>query len=302
MYKNGKFYWTSVQIKGKRISASLKTADKKIARTRERQVKIELYNQIKNGLDRRKPDLGNTKLVKAFLNKRKSKWKPTTYKTYKNILEKVWLPKKVFPTNKSTIESYSKHINAFFNWSNKNYKTNYKILKYEQGEARIRVFSDDELDLLFNSTMHCKYYQQIIPKEFLKFAYYTGAREGELLNIESVNTGFMIATGKRGTRIIKLPPLAQDLIKKTDWQSWNWTPDTIQKAFKNYTKELNIKDAMFKDFRRTFGLNYILNGGMIYQLSKLLGHKRVSTTEKHYAPLMAIFIPDEDFKFLQKKR
>ena len=291
MYKNGKYYYTSIQVDNNRLFKSLRTTDKKIAKTRERQAKNELYNEIKKGKDKRKPNIGNAKLVKAFLKSR-SHLPKTTQSTYRNIIQNVWLPKKAFPTNKSTIESYSKHINAFYNWCNKYYRTDFKRLDYEEGEARIRVYDDKELDLLFNSDIECSYHKQIIPKDFLRFAYYTGAREGELLNIKSVNKGYMVATGKRGTRVIKLTPQAQELIDNTNWLLWNWTPDTVQKAFKSYVRELKIRDAMFKDLRRTFGLNYILNGGMIYQLSKLLGHKNVRTTEKHYAPLMAIFIPD----------
>ena len=45
------------------------------------------------------------------------------------------------------------------------------------------------------------------------------------------------------------------------------------------------------DLRRTFGLRMIKKIG-IYETSKLLGHKSVATTEKHYAPLLAIDIED----------
>ena len=290
MYKNGKYYYTSIQVDGKRIAKSLRTKDKKVAKTRERSVKIELYNEIKNGKDTRKSFKSNKSLIKAYLKDKK--YKPTTHSTYYNILMNVWLTKKPFPNNKSTIESYSKHINSFYNWCNTNYKTDFQKLKYDEGHPRLRVYDKQELDLIFNSEISCNYHKQILSKDFLRFAYYTGAREGELINIVSVSKGYMVVRGKVGTRVVKLTPQAQVIIDSNNWLLWNWTPDTIQKAFKAYVRRLGIKDAQFKDLRRTFGLNYILNGGMIYQLSKLLGHKNVRTTEKHYAPLMAIFIED----------
>ena len=52
-------------------------------------------------------------------------------------------------------------------------------------------------------------------------------------------------------------------------------------------KRLEIPDARFHDLRRTFGYNLIKQGMPIYQVSKLLGHASVTTTEKHYAPLLA---------------
>ena len=41
------------------------------------------------------------------------------------------------------------------------------------------------------------------------------------------------------------------------------------------------------DLRRTFGFNLVKQGLYIYEVSKLLGHSSVITTEKHYAPLIA---------------
>ena len=52
-------------------------------------------------------------------------------------------------------------------------------------------------------------------------------------------------------------------------------------------ERLEISDARFHDLRRTFGYNLIKQGMPIYQVSKLLGHALVTTTEKHYAPLLA---------------
>ena len=55
---------------------------------------------------------------------------------------------------------------------------------------------------------------------------------------------------------------------------------------------LGIKDARFHDLRRTFGYNLIKQGISIYKVSKLLGHKSVTTTERHYAPLLTTEIED----------
>ena len=52
-------------------------------------------------------------------------------------------------------------------------------------------------------------------------------------------------------------------------------------------ERLEIPDARFHDLRRTFGYNLIKQGMPIYQVSKLLGHASVTTTERHYAPLLA---------------
>ena len=52
-------------------------------------------------------------------------------------------------------------------------------------------------------------------------------------------------------------------------------------------ERLEIPDAHFHYLRRIFGYNLIKQGMPICQISKLLGHASVTTTEKHYAPLLA---------------
>ena len=62
--------------------------------------------------------------------------------------------------------------------------------------------------------------------------------------------------------------------------------------FKKEFRRLGIPDIRFHDLRRTFGYNLIRQGRPIYEVSKLLGHSSVTTTERHYAPLLATEIDD----------
>ena len=68
---------------------------------------------------------------------------------------------------------------------------------------------------------------------------------------------------------------------------WNYSKNYICSKFKENMEILEIPGARFHDLRRTFGYNLIKQGMPIYQVSKLLGHASVTTTEKHYAPLLA---------------
>ena len=73
---------------------------------------------------------------------------------------------------------------------------------------------------------------------------------------------------------------------------WNYTKDYVSHRFKKEVRRLGIKNARFHDLRRTFGLNLIKNGMPIFQVSKLIGHTTVKTTEQHYAPLLIDDIED----------
>ena len=68
--------------------------------------------------------------------------------------------------------------------------------------------------------------------------------------------------------------------------------DWISKTFSRCMFAMGIEDAIFHDLRRTFGYDLIRQGMPIYQVSKLLGHRSVVTTERHYAPLLATEVDD----------
>jgi integrase len=130
---------------------------------------------------------------------------------------------------------------------------------------------------------------------FVRFAYYTGARSGEIRSIsrDNVLEDSLVARGKSGRRIIKLNGQAKEIIHSQD-VLWNYSKDYVSHKFKKEIRKLGIKNGRFHDLRRTFGLNLIKQGMSIYKVSKLLGHRSVRTTEQHYAPLLTVDI--EDFK------
>ena len=75
-------------------------------------------------------------------------------------------------------------------------------------------------------------------------------------------------------------------------EEWNRFITGLTEAYPNTSNHYEIKDARFHDLRRTFGYNLIKQGRPIYEVSKLLGHSSVTTTERHYAPLLTTEIED----------
>ena len=128
---------------------------------------------------------------------------------------------------------------------------------------------------------------------FVRFAYYSGARSGEIrrLSRENVFPQHIVAYGKSGKRLIKLNDQAKGILDGLD-ELWNYRKDFVSHKFKKEARRLGIPDIRFHDLRRTFGYNLIRQGRPIYEVSKLLGHSSVTTTERHYAPLLATDIDD----------
>ena len=101
----------------------------------------------------------------------------------------------------------------------------------------------------------------------------------------------MIVEGKSGRRAVRLASQARKILDDNSFQ-WDYTANYVQLTWRRNVNRLGLKDVRMHDLRRTFGYNLIKQGRPIYEVSKLLGHSSVTTTERHYAPLMATEIED----------
>jgi len=286
LYQNKGHWLLTVQYKGRRLTRSLRTKDKKVAKQLKPYVESQLILEL-TGLKKTTPALAFPVLADRFL-KASNKRAKSTQDLYEYVL-KSYLSGKPLPTNPNSRAIFVRTINACWNWGLKQGLIDraYKLNDDTKGVARQRVFTKSELDLMFNEIRDGDF------NSFVKFAYYTGARSGEIRNIQPQNLsdGSLVAFGKTGRRIIKISTQASTLIAKQS-PLWSYSKDYVSHHFKKEVRKLGIKDARFHDLRRTFGLNLIKQGMSIYKVSKLLGHKSVRTTEQHYAPLLTVEIED----------
>jgi integrase len=250
----------------------------------EKQILSELINGNEN---RRDENLQFTTLVDRYLSYENHEWSNSTLERYKTIL--VNYVSSGMPNNPTTKAMTIRVINSCNNWGFKHGLIN-KPIKIEGGskwESRSRVLSDSELKTLLDEIRDNRF------NLFVRFAYYTGARSGEIRSIsrENIFSNHIVAYGKSGKRLIKLNTQAQELLDGLD-ELWDYTKDFVSHKFKKESRRLGIGDIRFHDLRRTFGYNLIKQGKPIYEVSKLLGHSSVTTTERHYAPLLATEIDD----------
>jgi len=226
-------------------------------------------------------------LVKTYL-KAEHNWSKASEEQSRVVLNH-YLKTGKLPHNKETARGYQTRINACINWGLKQgYKTDHELMPVNKKKARFRVFDKRELSLLMNEVQDDDF------QEFIKFAYFTGARRGEINKLKpyQCQPTRLQVTGKSGTRFIKLNAQARNILSCS--KLWSYELDFVTKKFKWNARRLDIKDARFHDLRRTFGLNLIKGGMPIFQVSKLLGHSSVKVTEEHYAPLLIDDIEDFD--------
>ena len=286
IYKNGKYYYLSVTLDGKRISRSLGTEDLTIAKRLKNHVEFNILKEL-HSVEKKKPDLTFDQLAIQYLETNHN-WSKKT-KELKNYVLNSYQSGKSLPTNPTSRAIFVRTINSCWNWGLKQglIVKAHKIEGDTKGESRIRVFNDKELKILFEEI------KDTLFNNFVRFAYYTGARSGEIRRIsrDNVMEDSLVVRGKTGRRYVKLNSQAQAILQQQD-PIWSYSKDYVSHKFKKEVRKLEISNARFHDLRRTFGLNLIKQGMSIYKVSKLLGHRSVRTTEQHYAPLLTIEIED----------
>ena len=286
LYKNRGIWYIATSVGSKRITRSLRTKDKRIARKLLPTVELELLSQL-SGVKQRTKDVPFDELVRLYLEADHN-WSKRTKELNDYVFES-YQSGKPLPTNPTSRAIFVRTINTCWNWGLKQglVKKAFKLEGDTIGESRHRVFSEKELQMLFDNAKDEQFNQ------FIRFAYYTGARSGEIrsLSRDKLKDGYIVVNGKSGLRMVKMNTQAQEIINSLE-SLWNYTKSYVSHKFKKEVRRLGIKNARFHDLRRTFGYNLIKQGRPIYEVSKLLGHSSVTTTERHYAPLLTTEIED----------
>ena len=282
LYQKKGIYYLSVSLDGKRKAQSLQTKSYPVAKKLKQHVEFELLMEL-HGLNQRSDKITLKDLASKYLNYDHD-WSPTTREHAKYVL-KAYLESKNIPINNASADTFKRRLNAVINWGKKHgYECiDLKKFKLSSPPARLRVFTPEEIKIINNNFEPVKF------RRFCEFAYNTGGRSGEIrvLNEANLKNGNLLVKGKTGFRTIVLNQRATNLI-----DCFNYTKEYVSHRFKKECRKHSIKDARFHDLRRTFGYRLILNGVPIYHVSKLLGHSSVTTTERHYAPLMATEIEE----------
>jgi len=286
LYKNRDVWYITASYENQRLTRSLRTKSKKVALKLKSGIELELLEEL-TGVSNRKLNLPFEEVVSRYLSYDHN-WSKRTRELNTYIL-KAYISGKTLPPHPTTKAIHRRMINICWNWGFKNGLVK-KALKLEgdtKGESRNRVLSDSELKTLLDEISDNRF------NLFVRFAYYTGARSGEIRSIsrENIFSNHLVAYGKSGKRLIKLNHQAQEILDGLD-ELWDYTKDFVSHKFKKEARRLGIPDIRFHDLRRTFGYNLIRQGRPIYEVSKLLGHSSVTTTERHYAPLLATEIDD----------
>ena len=165
LYKNRGIWYITACNGYKRITKSLKTKDKRVAKKLKPGVELELLSLL-SGVKQQIKNLPFDDLVSHYL-KADHNWSKST-KELNDYVFKSYLSNKPLPINRTSRAIFVRTINACWNWGLKNHFIHeaYKIPGDTKGESRVRTYTAAELKLMFAEINDGSF------NAFVRFAYY----------------------------------------------------------------------------------------------------------------------------------
>jgi integrase/recombinase XerD len=218
--------------------------------------------------------------------------------------------------NPVTINTKIKNLRAFFNYMVKSESINEKrnpMLKIDKvkTDTKIEVFSDNHIKQMLG------YYRRLKGREHSFYAYRdhtiiitllgSGVRLGELCNLRwkdvDLVRGTMVVYGKK--RVQASIPITHKLVQELaeykvfcqkffpdlsdhvflNRENAPLTENAVKNVFKRLKTIMNFKDVRLSahTFRHTFAHRFLMNGGDVFTLQKMLRHSSLKMTEKYLA-------------------
>ena len=225
LFQQNNRYYISVHYKTNRIKRSLSTSNLQQAKNIAKQLEPKLLMELITGnSETKQTNLSLPTLIKYFLAHDHG-WAANTHRIYKDSLNHYL--RRGFPSNKSYRAMVTRCLNRCYKWGHMEGLID-KPKHFKGGndfEARTRVFNDDELSLILNDIQPYEF------QLFVRFAYYTGTRQGEIrcMTDDNIKSAFVI--GKSGKRQIKITSQAQAVLSKVE-ELWNYSKNYICLKFK----------------------------------------------------------------------
>lgn len=218
--------------------------------------------------------------------------------------------------NPTTINSKLRSLKIFFNYLQQaeiiTSKTNpTQKINYVHAHVQIEVFSDNQISQMLS------YYRRLKTRDKDFYAYRdstiiitllgTGMRLGELCNLKWSDIDFenkniiLLGKLKSQTSIPMADRLHSELLeyklvctkqfKKLPQYVFvartgeKLLPSSVQNIFKRLKKVMNFPNVRCcaYDFRHTFAHRFLMNGGDVFTLQKLLRHSSIAMTQRYLA-------------------
>lgn len=221
------------------------------------------------------------------------------------------------PMSKTTINNYLRNIKVFFNYLYENHyiKENpiRRVKQLPNERKPVDFISDDDFKKLISSLDMSKFHEYR-DCTIIQLIIDTGMRIGEtlLIKLEDVDMNrksiYLLpenTKGKKGRTVFFSAEMEKylkrwlqfkDRYRDSEYlfctnQGKPLSIANYETNFKIYSKRVGLDNAHPHMLRNNFAKRFLMNGGDIYTLSRILGHSSVTVTEKAYLDLN-----DEDLR------
>ena len=210
----------------------------------------------------------------------------------------------------ASINHYLRDLRTFINWcmERRYIEENIKIEMVKGQEEVIEVYTEEELQLLLAKPRPLESFAMWRDWAVINWILGTGNREGTLVNVKIGDVHFgrkeivIRAQKNKKANIIplstKLASVLKTYMKKClidmsdeDYLFCNQygeylTPKALQQSIRKYNKKRGVDRTSVHALRHTFAKNWVVNGGDVFRLQKLLGHSTLEMT-RHYVNLFS---------------
>lgn len=319
--KNSRIWWMSFSVNGKQYLRSTGTHDKKFAEAILAKIKTQILEGKWFDVDTAKQYTFNDMMEKYFkehasVHKEQSTLRRDfdSYSHLKMIFAGLTLdritPELVVGYRNKRLSGNASHStilnelgllrNAFnisiknWRWCKENPVSQVKLnLKARQID---RWLSYGEQERLLIAAKN-KLLEQL--SDIIILALNTGMRNSEILSLKNQDVDFsrktlvVMKSKTKGKQTIPLNNTAFELLIRrskvipssryvfSTGQGTRITARNLNRAFYKAIKKANISSFRFHDIRHTFATRLVQSGVNLYKVSKLLGHKDISTTQRY---------------------
>ncbi len=253
--------------------------------------RIDFIKFWTNEMDRQKDILkpGTYRQQMTMLNKVKKYKEPLYfYEINEEYIQnlKTYCKKKLKntdPTIGSLIKSFKKYLHIANKRGIKSSIT-FDEIKNRTFKGNRTYLSATELKKVYdfwNSSFINETYKNILSR-FL-FSCFTGLRFSDIQNLtaENIVENIIVFTAEKTGKFQRVPMnlTAQKLICKKNIFNENYTGEYINRELKDIAKILGItKNISYHVSRHTFATNFLISGGRVEHLQKILGHSKITDT------------------------
>lgn len=223
------------------------------------------------------------------------------------------------PIKNCTINNYIRNLKVYFNFMEDNYmiKNNpFAKVKFLKSQRKKKAFIKDEEFYKLLKCLDITKYAEYRDYVAIQLIFDTGMRIGETLLIDitkdldlknrAIYLRAEVTKAKEGRTVffsVKMCEILKRWIKFKDRYiesnllfpvQLRDTPllvNNFEKNYKKYCNRVGIEECSPHGLRNNFAKRFLMSGGDIYTLSKILGHSSVKVTEECYLDL-----DDEDIR------